>query len=346
MNGEQLTQTDEKNPVTRGADPRIKALRRFALSISALTVLGHTVLGFEQAPITPIICVVVAVVFDAVLESLAARSEGRRPAFAVRNMRAVVDYFLPALISALACAMLLYANANLMPYVLATMIAIGSKYVFKVRVNGKWRHYLNPSNFGIAAVLLLLPSVGIAPPYQFTANVTGPVDWLLPMAIIVLGTMLNTKLTGRWPLILGWVLGFVAQAVLRTILTDASLVASLAPMTGVAFILFTNYMITDPATTPTGRRAQLAFGITTATIYGVLVTLGISFGLFFALVITCGLRGAGIVLLGQRERFATFGSRTRRLVMGPGTSPQPLAERNSAQGALAVAELSAPRSGQ
>jgi Na+-translocating ferredoxin:NAD+ oxidoreductase RnfD subunit len=304
-----------RQPVMDPAVRRVKALRRFALSITALTVLGHLFLGFEQAPITPIVCLVVAYVLEAALEMLSAWAEHRRPSFLVRDRRRVVDFFLPAHISALACAMLLYANANLMPYVLATVVAIASKHIFKIKIAGKWRHYFNPSNFGIAVVLLLMPSVGIAPPYQFTANVSGPLDWFSPAAIIVLGTMINTKLTGRWPLILGWVGGFVLQAAVRGVFADASFIASIAPLTGVAFILFTNYMITDPATTPTRRGAQVAFGLTTAAVYGLLVQNGISFGLFFALVITCAMRAVGILVMqaGVRvaERTARYASQSR-----------------------------------
>jgi len=36
-------------------------------------------------------------------------------------------------------------------------------------------------------------------------------------------------------------------------------------MTGVAFVLFTNYMITDPGTTPMAGRAQFMFGASVAT---------------------------------------------------------------------------------
>ena len=37
-------------------------------------------------------------------------------------------------------------------------------------------------------------------------------------------------------------------------------------------VLYTNYMITDPGTTPFSRRGQIAFGLTNAAIYGLLVS--------------------------------------------------------------------------
>jgi Na+-translocating ferredoxin:NAD+ oxidoreductase RnfD subunit len=134
--------------------------------------------------------------------------------------------------------------------------------------------------------------VSIAPPYHFTNNTTGALDWLLPLGVLMAGTMLNAGLTGKMPLIMGWLAGFVLQAVVRWQVLDHSLLGALAPMTGLAFIVFTNYMITDPGTTPFKRRNQVVFGAATALIYGLLVVSHVAFGLFFALVITCALRAA------------------------------------------------------
>jgi hypothetical protein len=65
----------------------------------------------------------------------------------------------------------------------------------------------------------------------------------------------------------------------------------LVPMTGVAFILYTFYMVTDPATTPEGRREQIFFGFSVAAVYGFLMVVHVVFGLFFALTIVCTFRG-------------------------------------------------------
>ena len=65
-------------------------------------------------------------------------------------------------------------------------------------------------------------------------------------------------------------------------------------MTGVAFILYTFYMVTDPATTPSGRREQIAFGFSVAAVYGLLMVTHVVFGLFFALSIVCAVRGLGM----------------------------------------------------
>jgi len=284
-------------------DPRGAALRRFGMSITALTVLGHTVLGFEQAYLTPVVAVLAAVVTEILLEFVDAAAGGRRPRYTGARGQ-VVNFLLPAYISGLACAMLLYANHRLWPVVLASVVAVSSKYFVRVPLSGRWRHVLNPSNTGIVVVLLLFPWVGIAPPYQFTEWFSGWLDALAPAVLLVAGTLLNAKLTRRVPLILGWLGGFVLQAVLRALITDISLTSALLPVTGVAFVLFTNYMITDPGTTPSRPRNQLVFGAATAAVYGVLVHLHIVFGLFFALVITCVVRAAVLVALDVYRRWA------------------------------------------
>src|ERR1044072_7106130 len=108
---------------------------------------------------------------------------------------------------------------------------------------------------------------------------------MLPAVMICPGTFLNARFTRRLPLIAAWLGGFIAQAVLRSLFFNTPLEAALVPMTGVAFILYTFYMVTDPATTPTGRSDQIAFGLSVAAVYGMLMMIHVVFGLFFALTI-------------------------------------------------------------
>lgn len=281
---------------------RNKALFRFALSISVLNVVGHLVLGFEQAPVVPICAVLVAYVVNLALEWVDAKACGRTPGYR-GGPRALMYFLLPAHIAALACSMLLYAD-NLWPYLFATVLAISSKYIVRINVGGRLRHFLNPSNFAIAVTLMLMPLVGFTPPYMFLNNTDGPVDVLIPLGVVIAGTMLNAKLTGKMPLILAWLGGYVAQAVLRTVLFDDVLLATLGMMTGVAFVLFTNYMITDPSTTPVGIRGQVVFGLSTALVYGALISAGVAYAIFFALTLVCAGRGVGMWFSARRLRQA------------------------------------------
>jgi len=285
----------------------LTALRRFAASITVFTIIGHAFLGFEQAYLTPIVAVLTAYALSLVLETVDAWAQHRPARFRGPAVN-MINFLLPAHIAALACAMLLYGNQRLMPTVFAVTVAIASKYLLRIRIGGVPRHFFNPSNFGISATLVLFSWVAIAPPYQFTENTGSVVDWALPAAILAAGTMINAKLTGRMPLIAGWVGGFVVQAVIRGVFLPDAVSSALLVVTGVAFILFTNYMITDPQTSPSRPRDQVLFGAAAAGVYGVLVTAHITFGLFYALTITCA--GRFLFTLVRQSRLARGDSTT------------------------------------
>ena len=271
---------------------RLPALRRFAVAITVLNILGQTVLGFEQSLAQLLAAILTAYTMELVLETAESWSLGRKPRYLGGGPRRVVDFLLAPHITGCAVSMLLYANSRIWPVVFAATVAIASKFLFRAPIDGGMRHHLNPSNFGITVTLLTFPWVAITPPYHFTEHIRGAADWVLPALIILSGSFLNAKFTKKVPLILGWVGAFVVQAVLRGTLTETSTIAALLPMTGVAFILFTFYMVTDPATTPTSTRAQFLFGATVALTYGLLVRYHVVFGFFFALTIVTAARGA------------------------------------------------------
>src|SRR5437588_3352925 len=262
---------------------RLTALRRFATTITILNVVGHIFLGFEQSWAQPLVALATTYSMELVLELMDARSHQRPLAFA-GGLRNLVDFLLPAHITGLSIAMLLWANDQLLPFAFAAAVATGSKAILRVPVGKGTRHFLNPSNFGITLTLILLPWVGFAPPYEFTETLRGAGYWILPGLIIVLGTLVN-RLTGRLPLIAGWVGGFVLQACLRSVLFGFPVVAALLPMTGVMFVIYTFYMITDPGTTPTGSRAQVAFGAGVAAVYGLLIVAHVVAAIFIALAL-------------------------------------------------------------
>jgi enediyne biosynthesis protein E5 len=278
---------------------RIGGLWRFAVAITVLNLLGHTVLGFEQAWATPFVALAAAYGAELLLETVDARALGRRPRY-LGSPRAVIEFLLPAHITGLAVGMLLYANERFWVIAFAAASAIASKYLFQVaiplagRPPSEWpkRHFLNPSNIGITLTLLLFTWVGIAPPYHFTENVRGVLDVILPLLIIGSGSLLNRLFTERIPLILAWLGGFVLQALVRSLMHGTPIAAALAPMTGLAFVLFTFYMVTDPGSTPSRREAQILYGASVAAAYGLLVTVHVPFDLFFSLTIVSVARGA------------------------------------------------------
>jgi hypothetical protein len=300
------------------ADLRLGALRRFALAITTFNILGHTVLGFEQAWIHPLVALATGYAMELLLEHIDARAQGRRLRFEWRP-GSLVDFLLPAHISSLAVAMLLYPNARILPIVFGTAAAIGSKYLFRVTYQGRARHFFNPSNFGISVTLLTFHWVGIAPPYMFTENLRDAGDWILPAILVCTGSFLNARFTKRWPLIAAWLATFALQGALRSLTGTTTLVAALAPMTGLAFLLFTFYMVSDPSTTPSSPRGQVLFGAGVAVTYGLLISSHVVFTLFLALSIVCIVRGAGLFAL---ERIAQRKA-ARASLPAPVPSPAP-----------------------
>jgi hypothetical protein len=280
--------------VKRPADPRYLALRNFAISISAFNIFGYTLLGFEQPYLWPLFAVLAAYTTEFVFELIHAWAYQERPRFLGRGARGVYEFLLPAHITALAVNMLLYANNQFWPVLFAVVLAVSQKHVLQAPIAGRMRHFMNPSNFGIALTLLLFGSwVSISPPYMFTEWASSYFRLFIPIVILTSGTVINTMLTRRVPLIVGWMGTFFIQAFVRHWLWGVQLNTALSVMTGVAFILFTNYMITDPGTTPTKPRAQFMFGSSVAIVYALLMEFNIVYTLFFATAIVCGARGLG-----------------------------------------------------
>jgi hypothetical protein len=209
---------------------------------------------------------------------------------------------------------LIYPNGHLAVLSFCVALALGSKYLFRVPgPNGRYIHFFNPSNFGIAVTLYLFPWVGIIP-YAFLTSTSGPVDAIVPVVILLLGTRLNLLFTKRIPLIVTWVLAFAAQAVLRSIFSDTPLAAGLSPMTGVTFVLFSFYMITDPMTSPSSVRGQVIYGIALAAAYAGLMLEHVIFTLFYAVFWVTGARG---VLLYAQSVMAARAARAAETPLQP-----------------------------
>ncbi|MFG1791008.1 enediyne biosynthesis protein [Nocardia sp. NPDC049149] len=273
-------------------DKRYLALRNFAISITIFNLIGFPLLGFEQPFLWPFIALATAYTVEIGLEVLASWAYQRKPAFMGRGPRGMFEFLLPAHITGLAFNFLTFAHDQLWPVIFGVTVAVGAKWVLRAKINGKMRHFMNPSNFGIVVAILVFPMIAVAPPYHFVENITGPADALIIMVLLFTGTMLNAKLTLKMPLIFAWVGAFVLQAVVRGLFEPGvSMFASFSVITGLAFVLFSNYMVTDPGTTPMGKKQQMMFGASVGIVYGIVTALHISYGLFFALVIVCGARG-------------------------------------------------------
>lgn len=275
---------------------RLFALWYFMILMIVWNILGHTFLGFEQSHAAVFVALGTGIFVQFFLEWVDARAKNRGVRWA-GGWGNLINALPAAMIPAFACSMLLYPNEQLWPFVFAVALSIGSKVLLRAPVGGgHTQHIFNPSNFGIATTLLLFPQVGFAPPYHFTENLVGVWHWILPVFILLTGVIIHGLFTGRLPLVAAWLIGFALQGQVRALLFGFPPVVPLMPMTSAAFIVFTLYMIPDPATTPLKPWRQVAFGFSVAMVYGVIQMLHLVFGLFFALITVCAIRGLSLHL--------------------------------------------------
>jgi hypothetical protein len=275
---------------------RLFALWYFTILMIVWNILGHTFLGFEQSDAAPFVGIGSAIFFQFLLEWVDARAKNREVRWA-GGWENFLNALPAAMIPGFACSMLLYANERLWPIVFAVALSIGSKVLIRAPVGeGRTQHIFNPSNFGVALTLVLFPQIGFAPPYHFTENVTGVGDWILPGFILLTGVVIHGFFTGRLPLVAAWVFGFALQGQIRAYLSGTPYIVPFMPMTSAAFIVFTLYMVPDPATTPLKPWRQAAFGFAVAMAYGYIQILHLVFGLFFALLTVSAIRGISLYL--------------------------------------------------
>lgn len=279
-------QADEKR--------RLVALWYFTtLMLVWILGFGHWVLGFEQAWAHPAVSVGTAIAVHVLLEWVDARLKGRPPRFA-GSWANFLNFLPPAIIPGMALSMLLFPGEALLPLAFAAAFAMASKLLLRAPVApGVSQHIFNPSNIAVVVTLVLFHEVvGLTPPYQFTENVSGLWDWGVPIFVLASGIVLHALFTGRLALVAAWIAGFLLQGQIRSWAFDIPPLVPILPMTSAAFLIFTLYMIPDPATTPIERKQQIAFGFAVAAVYGLLQALHVVYGLFFALVGVCALRGA------------------------------------------------------
>jgi enediyne biosynthesis protein E5 len=281
-------------------DLRLPALRRFAIAITVVNLLGHLWFGFEQSWAQMFTALFTAYGMEIALTLIGAWA-AKEPARFGSRFHDWVDFMLPAHITGLAIGMLLYAGDRLLPFAFAAAVGIGSKAIFTAPVGRSRRHFLNPSNAGLAiSFMLFTASIEVTPPYMFTENLGEVGGWVLPGIIVVTGTLLNAKFTRRLPLTLGWLGAWALLAVARSLIFGVPFTNQITAMTGVAFVLFTYYMVTDPGTTPSAPWRQVAFGASVAFGHYVFVALHIAFGMFFSLFTVCMIRGVALNLIALR----------------------------------------------
>ena len=234
-----------------------------------------------------------------------ARSNGRAPDFVGGGPWKVVNFLLAPHMTSITMSFLIYVNGRLWIMALACAVAIGSKYVLRVRQNGRLRHFMNPSNFAIAVILYVFQWTGMLP-WGYTVDLHGFWDWAVPLVIVMLGIRLNILFTGRIPTILSWLTSFVLFAAIRSAYFGYPFAGQLVVLTGIPMVLFTLYMITDPQTSPAKLRSQIAFGSGIAFAYSVLLAMHVQYTMFYSVAAACIVRGSWLYLADRRETAASL----------------------------------------
>lgn len=240
-------------------DPRIMV----AAAQTLWTVLGQTVYYFNRDPVQLTAAIGTALVLDFVLMIVLLRQ---------------VTIPLSAYLTGLSIGILL-ESYDWRVFAVATTWGILSKYL----IRDSKRHFFNPSNFGLVAVLLLCPHVAtIAPGSQWGA------DYRVAIVIIVLGLMMMKRLN-RLGLALAWIGGYMFMALVRMALGQGGLVFAFGPMTGAEFALFTFVMLPDPKASPATRQSRLVWGFSIAVLDGIMRYMEIRYSMFYSLFIHCAM---------------------------------------------------------
>jgi hypothetical protein len=201
-------------------------------SLTFFVVLSQLYLGFTQNRVQIAIVVISCVALDFLFTFLDSK---------------IITLPLSGIISGLGLCLLLDAGTRLVPFFLAAILCIGSKYV--VRYGG--RHFYNPSTF--ALTIIIWSSLGtLTPGYQWGGGTTAL--WI----VMSLGMMLLSRVR-RLALVGSFLVLYLISAAIRVLLGLESGSLAFGLMTGAPFQLFTFFMLTDPRTTPKPARLQMVF---------------------------------------------------------------------------------------
>ena len=197
--------------------------------------------------------------------------------FFLQNVKYKNITLYPAIITATSCSLLIDATSAV-PYCLAVIIAILSKYLF--RFNNK--HYFNPANFAVVIMLLWFP-------YNFNLaqNIFAS---MISMAIIffIFGIIISF-LAKQIFTSLFWLLGFCFFAIFRNSGELSSYFQEIRILFSSAMLLFSFNMITDPVTAPKTIRGKFFYGFTIAAFDAMMRAMFIPYGNFYALFIVSSL---------------------------------------------------------
>lgn len=208
------------------------------LLVSAILVFGHLTQGILESPARTGLAIIVSILAEIVLGLIVYKK---------------IPHLASAYVSGISVGILV-RSPEYWPYAMGALISILSKYV--IRMDN--RHLWNPSNFAISCLLFLAPLTVASLSVQW-----GNAIWAA-LVIWTLGSVIIWRLK-RFHICAVYVVSFLGYGVLRHFITGHALEAEIAPITGPMYQLFIFFMITDPKTTVTGRRAQMLVAFLVAT---------------------------------------------------------------------------------
>ncbi len=224
--------TTVSTSTTQSRPSWLDAKTLLALFITLILVVGEVsygvVGGFEKLALTLGTCVVVEL---ALSRWLTGKSGSLQSAY----------------ISGIGLVLLVRPQSGLVwPFVVGAALSIGSKFVLRYRD----RHLFNPSNFGIAVLLLLAPSRVALLSHELGNDIlVNGVIWIVGLLVVSRARVLHVTLA--------YVGSFLVLAAARSAITGAPLVAEIAPVTGPMYQLLALFMLTDPRTTVSRRGGRM-----------------------------------------------------------------------------------------
>ena len=182
-----------------------------------------------------------------------------------------IPFLASAYISGISIGILVH-SPMLWPYALGAVLSIMSKYVLRAR----GRHLWNPSNFGICVLLFLAP-FAVAPLSVQWGNDVWPMIVIWVIGINAVWRVRRAHIT------LSYIAAFLVFALVRSLITDASFITEVAPITGPMYQLFALFMVTDPKTTVSSRRGEIAVVVVVAFVEMLLRLGEVIYAPFYAL---------------------------------------------------------------
>jgi Na+-transporting NADH:ubiquinone oxidoreductase subunit NqrB len=162
-----------------------------------------------------------------------------------------------ALISALSLTLLLRTASPALAAA-AAVLAIGSKFVLRLpaAAGGSPKHIYNPTNFGLAALLLATDRAWVSPGQWGAAA-------LAAFAVACAG-ILVVRRAERSDVTWAFLAAYGAVVFGRALWLGDPLAIPLHQVSNGAFLIFAFFMISDPKTTPDSRAGRILFAVLVA----------------------------------------------------------------------------------